>query len=296
MRKKLTATRGRPARSRAALFSIALVFLIQASACDSKPESHEAKGDRYELKGKVVAVDKPASALVIAHEDIPDLMDAMTMPFTLKDPYWLGVAQPGDKVTATLVVDNDDSWLEDVVLVSEPTGTADAAEAVEPEPGEQVPNFTLVNQDGKKISLDQYRGRSLALTFIYTRCPLPDYCPLMTANFTQIDREMEKDRALGARARLLSISIDPAFDTPKVLRAYGESHGLKEFERWEYATGSEDEVRKIAEYFGLQYRQEDGQITHSLRTAVIDPEGKVVKIYRRNEWKPSEVLADLRMQ
>jgi len=258
--KKFDATSRRPAARRAALFSIALAFLIQVAACDSKHKSHESKGDRYELKGRVVAVDKPATALVITHEDIPDLMDSMTMPFTLKDPYWLGVAQPGDRVTATLVIDNDESWLEDVVIVSDPSGASDAAEPAGAKAGDAVPNFTLVNQEGKKISLDQYRGRSLVLTFIYTRCPLPDYCPLMTANFTEIDRELQKDSALGAKAHLLSISVDPVFDTPKVLRAYAESHGLKDFKRWEYATGSEEEVRKIAEYFGLQYKEEGGQI------------------------------------
>lgn len=287
----------RLAGRQAALFSIALVLSIAGAACDSRTES---KGDRYELKGKVVAVDKPASALVIAHEDIPDLMDAMTMPFTLKDPYWLEVAQPGDKVTATLVVDNDRSWLEDVVIVNEGAentdATADGSAAGEPgpKPGDAVPNFTLVNQDGKKINLDQYRGRALVLTFIYTRCPLPDYCPLMTANFTQIDRELEKDADLGAKTHLLSVSIDPAFDTPGVLRAYAEGHGLKDFKRWAYASGSGEEIRKMAEYFGLQYKEEGGQIIHSLRTAIIDPEGKIVKVYRANEWKPSEVLADLR--
>ncbi len=298
MLNNLYAASRRLAGRQAALFSIALVLSIAVAACDSRQT--ESKGDRYELKGEVVAVDTPASALVISHEDIPDFMDAMTMPFTLKDPYWLGVARPGDKVTATLVVDNDRSWLEDVVIVSEgaenPDAEAGGSAPGEPEskPGDPVPNFTLVNQDGKNISLDQYRGRALVLTFIYTRCPLPDYCPLMTSNFTQIDRELEKDAGLGAKTHLLSVSVDPAFDTPKVLRAYGEGHGLKEFKRWEYASGSEGEVRKMAEYFGLQYKEEGGQIVHSLRTAIIDPEGKLVKIYRANEWKPSEVLADLR--
>jgi len=274
-----------------------LAFSVAAAACASRTES---KGDRFELKGRVVAVDKRASALIISHETIPDFMEGMTMPFTLKDPWPLGVAQPGDKVTATLVVDNDRSWLEDVVLVSEPVpssdapGSGSAAAEPGPKPGDAVPNFTLVNQGGKKISLDQYRGRSLVLTFIYTRCPLPDYCPLMTSNFTEIDRELEQDSALGAKTHLLSISVDPAFDRPEVLRRYAEGHGLKEFNRWEYATGSEDEVRKMAEYFGLQYKEEGGQIIHSLRTAIIGPEGKVVKVYRANEWKPSEVLADLR--
>jgi protein SCO1/2 len=118
----------------------------------------------------------------------------------------------------------------------------------------------------------------------------------MTSNFMEIDRELEQDSALGARTHLLSISVDPAFDRPGVLRRYGEGHGLKDFKRWEYATGSEGEVRKMAEYFGLQYKKEGGQIIHSLRTAVIGPDGRLVKVYRANEWKPSEVLADLRNQ
>ena len=131
---------------------------------------------------------------------------------------------------------------------------------------------------------------------VYTRCPLPNYCPLMSKNFAQILEQTQGDPNLSASTHLLSISIDPEYDKPAVLRAYGvECAGNPHpFKQWEFASGSPEEVRKVAEFFGLKYWTEGGQIVHALVTALIGPDGKVVKVYRGNEWKPADVLADLR--
>jgi protein SCO1/2 len=165
-----------------------------------------------------------------------------------------------------------------------------------PEPGEDVPDFGLVNQDGQKIHLRQFRGKPLLLTFIYTRCPFPDYCLRLSHDFLEVMQRLQKSSQAFNNTRLLSISIDPETDTSAVLRSYGEGYvaGIDPtFQHWEFATGSPEEVRKAADFFGLAYNQKDGQIVHSLSTVLIGKDGKVVKVYSGNDWKPEDVAADM---
>ena len=272
------------------------IFAISFAACRRASGNEQ----RYDLKGVVVSVDKRGSTVTIAHEAIPNYMDAMTMPFKLKDEWAFDKMAPGNRVQATLVVDGLRSWLENIVImqvaVDESSASA-ARSSVGPKPGEEVPDFTLVNQDGRRVRLRSYKGRALVLTFIYTRCPLPDYCPLMTDNFAEIIKAIKNDAALYAKTQLLSVSVDPEYDTPERLREYGAGRttesGAQTFSRWQFATGSADEVKRIATYFGLQYFTEADQIIHSLVTAVISPDGKVAKLYTGNEWKPAEIISDL---
>jgi protein SCO1 len=280
------------------LFLIFALTSILPLACKPRATGPEL---RYPIKGKVVNVDKRGSAVTVAHEAIPDYMDAMTMPFKLKDPSLLDMMADGDRLQATLVVAGVRSWLEDVVVVSESADTsATSATSLEPKAGDQIPDFSLVNQDGKRIRLGQYRDRVLVITFIYTRCPLPDYCPLMTEYFIDIEKSLAAESGLYAKTHLLSVTVDPEYDTPKILREYAarewELHmngARPAFTHWELATGSKDQVKQVAAFFGMQYWQEGDQVIHSLRTAVIGPDGKLVKLYPGNEWKPQEVIAEL---
>jgi protein SCO1/2 len=283
------------------LYSL-LVFGIIVSACNSAPtKSPEASNaaQRYEVKGKVVSANKADHKVTIAHEEIKGYMEAMTMPFTLLEEWVYPELKTGAQIQATLVVDQGRSWLENPVVsnIVDPNLAAKAEDSgVEPAPGTETPDFTLVNQDGKKISFNQYRGKALILTFIYTRCPLPDYCPLMTQNFAAINRDLQNKPTLRDKTRLLSVTVDPDYDTPNVLLEYGQSRaGLDKngFKRWEFATGSREQVKNIAQFFGLNYWQEKDQIIHGLRTVIITPEGKVAKVYRRNDWKPEDVVSDL---
>ncbi|HWC77330.1 MAG TPA: SCO family protein [Blastocatellia bacterium] len=273
----------------------AILLVITAGAsCRSGPTADE---QRYELKGKVVSVDKRGRTVTIAHEAIPDLMEAMTMPFTLKQEWAYDELAPGDRVQATLVVQDDRSWLEALIFVREEPEApgSPAAENPEPEAGAEVPDFTLINQGGKRIRLRDYRGRALIVTFIYTRCPLPDYCPLMTERMGETLGALDAEPALAARVHLLSISVDPEYDNPARLRDYGRAAaGLENFDRWEFASGSTEEVRKVAGFFGLSYWTEGDQIIHSLRTAVIGPDGKIARLHRGNEWTSSDIIDDLR--
>jgi protein SCO1/2 len=285
------------AKPRAALLLCAALIFPNCSR-----DSPGAGAKRYVLRGTVVSFNKDQREVVIAHEDVPGLMEGMTMPFTLKEPSAYDVMRPGDKIQATLVVDAERTVIENPVIShAEPDAAApppSQSQPSEPQLGGEAPDFALTNQDGKKITLRDYRGRALALTFIYTRCPLPDYCVLMSNNFAEIDRALARDPDLAAKSRLLSISIDPAYDTPKVLRSYGAAHtgnySEERFVRWQFATGDPAEVRRAANYFGLIYAPDGDQIVHSLRTAVVAPDGKLYKLYRGNEWKPEDVLNDFR--
>jgi protein SCO1/2 len=255
---------------------------------------------RYQLEGKIISIDQSKHQLVISHSDIPGFMPAMIMPFNLKDASALNGLSKGDEIAATLIVKGSESWLENLRVVREGSAVTDSRDTeirTLPHEGDVVPDFTLTNQDGKKVSLKQYRGKALLLTFIYTRCPLPDYCPLMSSNFAQIDKALQQEPALLAKTHLLSISFDWQHDTPAVLRSYGaaytEKYSDEKFEHWEFASGSADEVNTIAKFFGLQYETKSDQIVHSLVTAIISPDGKIARIYSGNEWRAADVLTDL---
>ena len=252
---------------------------------------------RYELKGKVVMVEREKHLVTVAHEEVKGLMPAMTMPFTVEKDSDFDALAPDAQLTATLVVDGAHSWLEDLVIVQQ-SGTPMTLPGmpVEAKEGDQVPNFALRNQDGKQIRFKDYGGKALLLTFIYTRCPLPDYCTLMSNNFAHVDRQLQQDPNLYAKTHLLSISIDPNYDTPQVLRSYGEAHTERyqeeTFQHWEFASGGQ--VKEAAQFFGLKYFPDNDQIIHGLRTVIVGPDGKVAKVYTNNEWKPEEVVSELK--
>jgi len=275
-------------------YQLLLVCLIAIvlSAC-----SHQPPAKRYELDGRVVAVNAAGRQLTIAHQAIPGLMEAMTMPFPVsRDDTWVFRAiAPGDQIHATLVV-SDRPELQDINFSKGSDSAGDGTSQIHiPQPGEQVPNFALVNQSGATIHFADFRGKPLLLTFIYTRCPFPDYCLRMSHNFSEVMQDLQHDPAAFAQTQLLSISIDPDRDKPADLRAYGERYVASvdpAFQHWQFASGSPAQVREAADFFGLAYNRKDGQIVHNLSTVLIGPDGKVRKVYSGNEWKPADVAAD----
>jgi len=280
---------------------LALCWLwVGLPACQSRGTTAER---RYELKGQVVSVDAHRGFATIAHEEIPGYMGAMTMPCPLKEQWAYRVLAAGDHVQATLVVQGNRTWLEDLVITKDSPATADAGATtgvprLGPQPGDEVPNFSLVNQDQHPIRLQEYRGKVLLLTFIYTRCPLADFCPKMSGNFAALHQALRQDPRLYAGTHLLCVSFDPAFDTPAVLRSYeikyAGSDAPETFAHWEFASGTAQDVKDLAQFFGFVYAPQTDQITHSLRTVVITPEGKVFKVYRGNDWAVTDLLRDVR--
>ena len=271
-----------------------MICLCFAASCTR----NRANEKRYDLTGKVVSVERDQGLVTVAHQEVKGYMPAMAMPFTVPKESDLQILAPEDQITATLVVDGSKSWLEDLIIARQSVSVGTTPAVVLAKEGDEVPNYTLRNQNDREIKIQNYRGKALLLTFIYTRCPVPDYCTLMSNNFAHIERALGRDPELYAKTHLLSISIDPEYDTPKVLRSYGAAHTERyqneTFAHWEFAAGTKDQVKEIANYFGLTYFPENDQIIHALRTVIVAPDGKVAKIYSGNEWKPEEVVEDLK--
>jgi protein SCO1 len=290
--------------SRLVLFCLcALLAFSVACSRGKSPEStaiSPSSAKRYSLKGKVISVDKNAGTANIDNEPIAGFMDTMVMPYAIKPASMLDQLQPGDSITADVVVQADNTyWLENVKVTGHSQTPADKPTATVhiPSPGDEVPDFKLINQNSQRISLHQYRGQTLLLTLIYTRCPFPDFCPRISHEFAAIDGQVRADPARYGKTHLLSISFDPTHDTPKVLRAYGFScAGSKDpalFAHWEFAAIPSTELPEVADYFALTYKEEDGLITHSLSTAVISPDGKIFKWYHDADRQASDLLQDI---
>ena len=283
------------------LFLFSILLFTACQKADTQPASADAK--RYPLKGTVVSVDKANKKAEIKHDEIPGYMEAMTMNFPIRADWVWEDLTPGAEIRAELVVDNDGYWLENIGIVAAPNPNQPAPPVDErfAQIGKEVPNFTLTNQDGKRVSLKDFRGKALAVTFIYVRCPLADYCIAMSKNFSDLANQLQ-DSDLKDKVRLLTISFDPEHDTPEKLKQYGIGYLGKDskaadFTTWQLAVGSDKEVRQIADFFGLRYETDQNdktQINHSLRTAVISPEGKVTKILPGNDWIPNDLLRELK--
>lgn len=272
---------------------LALIIFSAGSACRKRTANQK----KYDLKGKVVAVEPDKHLVTIAHEEVQNYMPAMTMPFTVPSEADLQILAPEDEVTATLVVDGTKSWLEDLIIRKQSKNASAAPGLVEAKEGDDVPNYGLVNQNGQDIKLHNYRGKTLLLTFIYTRCPIPEYCTLMSTNFATVERQLQQQPETYQKTHLLSISIDPEYDTPQVLRSYGAAHTERyqeeTFSHWEFASGTKDQVKGVAQFFGLRYYQASDEIVHGLKTVIIGPDGKVAKVYSDNKWKPDEVVKEM---
>ncbi len=257
----------------------------------------------FPVRGTIVSKD--ATHVTLDHEAVPGFMDAMTMPYKLADPSIVGELHPGDKITATIRVVQDEggyhnATLDNIVVIAQ--ARPDYKPAVQfhvPEEGDSVPDFRMLNQSGKTIHLEQFRGKVVLATFIYTRCPLDDYCPRMSRNFAEIDKRLAADPALYSKTHLLSISFDPKNDTPKVLRDYGMNylgqHAKDAFAHWDFAAPAGKDVEQVDQFFGVGVTPGEGQsLTHSLSTVVIDKDGKIAAWFPTNDWKPEEALEAIR--
>jgi protein SCO1/2 len=257
----------------------------------------------YKLRGKVLSADAAKGEVTLNHEAIPGFMDAMTMPYKLKDATILSELHPGDVITADVLVSHDpnaDVLLDHIVVVAQ--GKPDYRPAVTyhvPAPGDAVPDFKLVNQDGRPIRLAQFKGKALLITFIYTRCPRSDFCPRVTRNFADVNRQLATSPSLYAKTHLLCVSFDPEHDTPERLRAYGATYigsdAAGAFTHWDFAVPDEPVLKQMAQFFDVGISNgPDETITHTLSTTLIGPDGKVVRFYPGNEWTAEEVAADVK--
>jgi protein SCO1/2 len=259
----------------------------------------------YALQGQVLSVTSDRREATIAHEAIPGFMSAMTMPYRTKDPSEFARVEAGDVISATLVVLSNDAYLRNVKKVGtaplpDPKNASVAPSASSGfellRTGQPVPNVSFQNQDGRHIDFDSFKGSAVIVTFMYTKCPMPTFCPLMDRHFAAIQQKL-KDRGNDLQVQLLSVSFDPLTDTPPVLKAHAKSLGADN-RLWTFVTGDRDQLDQWASRFGVTVSRDPNnqlEISHNLRTAIIDRQGNLVQTYIGNEWTPDQVLADVRV-
>jgi len=284
----------------------ALMTGCKHSSKDASVATSAVELKSFPIRGRIVSVDAAKGMIMLDHEAVPGFMDAMIMPYKLKDASVASELHPGDRITAKLLVrkmgedDYQDAMLDEIVVTAQ--ARPDYKPTVQyhiPTAGDVVPDFKLTNEDGRAIHLAQFKGRVLLLTFVYTRCPLPDYCIRMSRNFAQIDKALQADPALYARTHLLSISFDPKNDTPAALKSYGESYigsdARRAFTHWDFAAPSAHELAPLTLFFDVGITPGDGgTLTHSLSTALIGKDGRIRAWYPTNEWTPDDVLAAMK--
>ncbi len=294
------------------LSAICLALALWAAGCGQQPPtSHEHTTNSgqhvtefstnvtaYQVKGVLRDIRANGTKALIAHEDIPGYMEAMTMLLDVRDTNELAGVQPGDQITFRMLVTDDDGWIDRVkrtglnVSPSQPLDSPPAVIPEELEVGAPLPDCVLTNQLGQTIRLSDFKGRVLAFTFIFTRCPFPTYCPRMNNNLATAQKQLLAANT-GTNWHLLSISFDPDFDTPAQLARYATGYGYNPA-HWSFATGSTDEIRKLGVNFGLTFVREGASINHNVRTVVVDAAGRVQKVFAGNEWQPAELVEEMK--
>lgn len=277
-----------------------VALLLSLLAVTSGVACREAPSTEYPLEGQVMAVDTERRLLTVRHEDIPGLMPGMTMSFPVATPDLLDGRERGELITATLEVTDSLGVLTSVTrtgfdaLPDEDPVTAMATGLLDV--GDLVPDTAFIDQHDQRRALSEWAGGFTLITFIYTRCPLPNFCPLMDQHFRTIQEAVAEDESLRGRVKLLSITFDPDFDTPAVLDAYAERREADP-DVWTFLTGDRLTLSRFYTRFGIGAVPTEGapdEITHNLRTALLGPDLRILHIYSGNTWTPGTVLGDLR--
>ena len=270
----------------------------------SKGTASKSANVNYKLVGVVKSVHRETGLVNIRHEEIPGFMRAMTMPFTIKDRESLEDLYPGDEVEGTLRVAKENGEVKDYELldlvVSRPaTRPPDTGRPGETtlapkvlQPGETVPNFAMTDQNGRPFQLSDLRGHVVALTFVYTSCPLPNFCPLMDKRFRELADRLGGVPSKAEKVRLVSVSFDPEHDTPEVLSKHAKLRGAKP-PLWTYAVASHPELAKVSGALGLSYAPAKQEIVHNLSMALIDAQGKLIALETgtaSRDWKAADLV------
>jgi protein SCO1/2 len=264
--------------------------------CGRATSSNES-ADHYDTRGVVRGFSPDRSTIEIQHENIPGFMPSMTMPFVARDPKQIADLKIGDAISFRMAVTKNDFWIEEVkkirrqkINVVEPkqTSPVSAKGHARLKEGDQMPAFSLTNQNGEQVSLDTFRGQPFMLTFVFTRCPVPNFCPRMSNNFEELQAAIKSGTGALASTRLLSVTLDPGYDTPKILSEYAGFHHA-DSKIWTFATGDEKEIDSLTRGFSVYRQNEGGTISHGLATALVNRDGRIERIWRGNAWTPAEV-------
>lgn len=288
-------------KARAAEFTriVGLPLLLLLMGCHSSDSSSDKDkaSHAFAAQGVIEKISPDRNLVTIHHDTIPGYMIEMTMDFPVDDSDELKDLGPGDKITFTLNVTQDRDWVSNILRIghtnSSMTGTMTMDDTGVPKlkPGDTVPDGELIAEDGRHIHLSDFRGKAVALTFFFTRCPLPNYCPLMNRNFSQTRDLLLADSTGPTNWEFLSISFDSEFDQPTNLSSYGDFYRRNNSDRWLFAAAPPATLAEIASPLGLVIMRQDSNISHNLRTVVIDPKGRLYRQFNDNLWTPRQ-LAD----
>lgn len=272
-------------------------FALAAFGCGGGDD----KGQHFETRGVIRGISPDRTSLEIQHENIPNFMPSMTMPFLARNQKEIGDLKLGDAIAFRMTVTKKDFWIDHVKKIRRgdvdvrdpkpnPTPESQSSRLRE---GDTLPAFSLTDQNGKSITAETFRGRPLVLTFIFTRCAVPNFCPLMTSHFSELQNLIKSDIDGAAKTHLLSITLDPDFDTSQILKEYG-AHSNEDPNVWSLASGDPKEIDALTQAFSVYRQTEGGTLSHGLATALVSSDGKIVKIWRGNAWTPGEVIQEIR--
>jgi protein SCO1/2 len=255
----------------------------------------------FEVKGVIKELKPDGKTVEIRHEAVTNYMPAMVMPFEAKEPKELVGLKAGDQVKFRMTVTDGDVWIDQIQKLNagnpnqlpSKAGVFHFSRDLEPlQVGDALPEYHFTNQLGQAVSTSQFKGEAVAITFIFTRCPLPNFCPKMTSNFQDVEKKLLGMANGPTNWHLLTISFDPEFDTPEILKAYAERYKADP-KHWDFLTGDISEIATISEQFGQMFWKDEGALNHNLRTAVIDASGKVRKVFQGNTWTTEEMVAEM---
>ena len=294
--------------------TFALLIFALVIGCNESPDgitsssSNSAKNinQTFKVKGIIRKISENENTVHIEHEEIPNYMGAMTMPFSVRDKKVFAIIRKGDEIKFKLNVTDKESWIEkiDVTLrpkkeqssiKNEPTHPLTSEEIMPLRVGDELPNYTLINQENEKIQLGSFRGRVLVFTFMYTRCPIPDFCPRLSQHFSDVYDTL-KNININKDWHLLSISFDPGFDTPEILKKYSKVFSA-DLKKWSFATGNTSIIDEMISRFGIIVRRQKASVTdwdHNLRTVIVDPNGIIQTIYIGNMWASEKLVQDIK--
>jgi protein SCO1/2 len=286
------------------------IGVVLLASCRKAPDAavgttesapHTTNQQVFQVKGVVKAVKPLQKEIEIKHEAIPGYMPAMTMPFDVKDTNELIGLQPEQPISFRLTVTDTEGWIDNIRMEGQrhevPVSNTTAAQPiriVEPlQTGQPLPEYHLTNQLAQAVTTTQFKGQALAITFLFTRCPFPTFCPRLANDFEESQQKLLKLPGGPTNWHLLTISFDPEFDKPAVLKAYAEAHHYDP-QHWTFATGDLADVTAIGDLFGLAFWHDStGSITHNMRTAVIDANGRLQRVFEGKDWNSAELIAEI---
>jgi len=279
-------------------FMIGLPLTLAACTGQNSEESKVLK--EFRVKGFIQNIQDEGRTLIIDHEEMPGYMSAMTMPFHVKDPNESKDLTTGNEILFTYKVEEFSSWVEAIEKTGNQKEVPKGPQQNDQSSsllkiGDPFPYFELIDEYGNKLQLKDYQGHVLALTFIFTRCPVPDYCPAMMRNFKEVDEMLRSDSSAPENYRLLTVSFDTKFDTPDVLNTYGNQF-KKDNDNWNLAGSSDAQtIRSIGDAVGLKFSTSQTSIySHNLRTVVLDQDGNITQIFTNENWKANELVEEIK--